>query len=185
MHEIAQFIIEHWGKPVTASSIAVLVLILIDKFGRRLITSQVKRLFHIQDKSEFKQYVENQRRIEKKINAIMQKEGIEWSGDLEIDTNGATNSSKSLPSSWETRCTARTARKSEPWRKNMTINKSILLPLLSAIALFVKQAFGYEISDENVDMAANGILLVVTIAGLFMHPKKEKKDDIFLQDGGQ
>jgi hypothetical protein len=36
-----------------------------------------------------------------------------------------------------------------------TINKAILLPLLSAVALFVKEAFGYEITDKWINAAAD------------------------------
>ncbi|MBB3131291.1 putative membrane protein [Paenibacillus rhizosphaerae] len=54
-----------------------------------------------------------------------------------------------------------------------TINKAILLPLLSAIALFVKEAFGYEVSDEWVNAGADIILFLFMAAGIFMHPKKE------------
>ncbi|MDQ0062396.1 hypothetical protein J2T14_004596 [Paenibacillus harenae] len=60
------------------------------------------------------------------------------------------------------------------------INKGILIPLLSAIALFVKEAFGYEISTELIDMSANIILYLIMAAGLFMNFKKKKdvqKDD--------
>jgi len=56
------------------------------------------------------------------------------------------------------------------------INKVILLPFLSAIALFVKQAFGYEIPDEWVDGAANLILFIVMAIGLFLKPKKGVKN---------
>jgi len=60
----------------------------------------------------------------------------------------------------------------------MQINKAILLPLLTAIATFVKQGFGYEIPNEYLDYAANLILLGVTVAGIFIHPKKTKPTEV-------
>lgn len=57
------------------------------------------------------------------------------------------------------------------------INKGILLPLLSAIALFVKEAFGYEIPGEYIDMAANIILYAIFFVGIFIKPKKEKSNE--------
>lgn len=54
----------------------------------------------------------------------------------------------------------------------MKLNKNILIPLLSAIALFVKEAFGYTIPDEWIDMAANIVLYGVMFVGLFITPKK-------------
>ena len=59
----------------------------------------------------------------------------------------------------------------------MQINKIILLPLLTAIATFIKQGFGYEIADEHIDMAANIILFGVTVAGIFIHPKKKTETE--------
>ena len=62
------------------------------------------------------------------------------------------------------------------------INRGVLLPLLSAIALFVKEAFGYEISTELIDMSANIILYLIMAAGLFMNFKnkkpEQKKEDV-------
>jgi hypothetical protein len=58
-----------------------------------------------------------------------------------------------------------------------TINKAILLPLLSAVALFVKEAFGYEIADEWVNAAADIVLYLIMLAGIFTHPKKEKTSE--------
>ncbi|GKU76834.1 hypothetical protein [Paenibacillus sp. L3-i20] len=55
-----------------------------------------------------------------------------------------------------------------------TINKAILIPLLSAIALFIKQSFGYEISEEWINVAADVILYIIFFLGLFMKPKKDK-----------
>lgn len=55
------------------------------------------------------------------------------------------------------------------------VNKAILIPLLSAIALFVKQVWGYEILDEQISMYADIILYLIMFTGLFMKPKKEGK----------
>ena len=56
-----------------------------------------------------------------------------------------------------------------------SINKKILLPLLSAIALFVKQAFGYEIPGEWLNVAADVILYIIMLIGIFIKPKTEKE----------
>lgn len=55
------------------------------------------------------------------------------------------------------------------------INKAVLLPLLSAIALFVKSVWGYEIGDEQINMYADLILYVIMFIGIFIKPKKEGK----------
>lgn len=56
--------------------------------------------------------------------------------------------------------------------KLRNINKAILLPLLAALATFIKQAFGYEISDELLNTIADLSLFLIMIIGLFITPKK-------------
>ncbi len=63
------------------------------------------------------------------------------------------------------------------WRKMSNINKALLVPLLSAIALFVKQAFGYEIPNDYVNIGADVILAIITVIGMFMNPKKKKTEE--------
>lgn len=64
----------------------------------------------------------------------------------------------------------------------MTINKAILAPFIAALALFIKQAFGYEISGDMQDAAVNIALFAVMGAGLFMHPKKVEKEQLSDQE---
>ena len=58
----------------------------------------------------------------------------------------------------------------------MNINKAMLAPLIAAIALFVKQVFGYEIPEEWQDASINLVLFIIMGIGLFMHPKKPVKE---------
>ncbi|CAH1205551.1 hypothetical protein PAECIP111893_02369 [Paenibacillus plantiphilus] len=60
--------------------------------------------------------------------------------------------------------------------KLRNINKAILLPLLAAIAAFIKQSFGYEISDELLNTIADISLFIVMIIGLFIKPTKPKDE---------
>lgn len=184
MHDLVQWILENWGKPIKASSIAVLVLLLIDKFGRRLITSQVKRLFHIQDKSEFKQYVANQQRIEKKINAIMEKEGIAWSGEGETDTNLAMNSSTLSRSYSVRKHVVRIVKKYMRWMK-MNLSRIQIASFIVTASGFVKQATGYEFPNEYVDLASFIIWALFAAWGIYHSKKPAEQPDPFLQEGGE
>ena len=58
----------------------------------------------------------------------------------------------------------------------MKLNKLILVPLLAAIADFVKNLTGYELSNDNIDLAANVILGLVTIGGVWMNRHKKTKE---------
>lgn len=59
----------------------------------------------------------------------------------------------------------------------MKLNKKILVPVLSAILLFVKESTGYELPDGTSDLIADLLMLVVTSIGIPMSFKKHKFDD--------
>lgn len=56
-----------------------------------------------------------------------------------------------------------------------TVNKAILVPVLSAVALLAKFVIGYEIPDVAVDLGADVIMGIISLIGIFMNPKKEAK----------
>ena len=55
------------------------------------------------------------------------------------------------------------------------VNKAILVPVLSAVALLVKFVIGYEIPDVAVDLGSDIIMGIISLVGIFMNPKKEAK----------
>lgn len=176
MYELIDFIYTIKDKPLNIIVLAVF-LFLLEKLGRKLITSQVKRLFHIDDQNQLKQYAKRQQRIESKVDLLLQKEGITWSAPMSLtgSEDTATKNARLSLSHWIISSLVRFAKRFiKLWRCNMSnINKGILIPLLSAIALFIKEAFGYEIPAEYIDMAANIILYLLMAAGLFMNFKKK------------
>lgn len=54
------------------------------------------------------------------------------------------------------------------------MNKNIIMPILTGLALILKKAVGYEIGTEEIDVLADMILGIVTLAGVFMTPKVQK-----------
>jgi len=181
MFDFFQFIYELRHKPLGFIVLAALVFI-VDRFGRKFITSQVKRLFRVDDKSDFHHYVQNQRRIESKLDAIMRKEGISWSAHTLPPDSRDTVTKRGRPFSQSSVVLShvRAAKQYINWRlKRMSnINKGILLPLLSAIALFVKSVWGYEIGDEQINMYADLILYVIMFIGIFIKPKKDNMPEL-------
>lgn len=106
MYEVFKWIWEHRNQPLTWVTVISFLSLIIDKFGRKLITNQLKRLFHVKDKSEFSAYVENQRRIESKVDMLLEERGIVWDAERK---NSSINTARSLSiSSWVARLFART-----------------------------------------------------------------------------
>ena len=54
---------------------------------------------------------------------------------------------------------------------NKKFNKALLVPILTGVALIVKQVFKVDIPDLAVDIAADLIMGGISLAGMFMHPK--------------
>ncbi|WP_138752748.1 hypothetical protein [Paenibacillus sinopodophylli] len=177
MFEFIDWLITNRNKPLDYIFLAAIVFI-IDRFGRNLITSQVKRLFHVDDKSEFKQYIQNQQRIEEKLELLLQKEGITWTAPTSQQSSEDTVSKRSrlsLPLSEALSLVRVVKQFIIYWRFKMSnINKGILFPLLAAIASFIKSTFGYEIPDDTLNGAADLILLLIMVIGIFIKPKNEK-----------
>jgi uncharacterized membrane protein len=57
------------------------------------------------------------------------------------------------------------------------INKAIIIPIVALIALILKSAFGVELGTEAQDIIADGILGIITLVGIFLHPKKKTVKD--------
>lgn len=52
------------------------------------------------------------------------------------------------------------------------MNKAIIVPILSAVALIVKKACGYEIGSDEINILADGVLAAIAFVGILMNPKK-------------
>lgn len=183
MIEIINWIVENWGRNITAGSIAALVLILFDKFVKDLVLNQLRKMFHLEDGIE--RYAARQIRIEQKVDLLLERNGIAWNATIGNERPPISAAKQRRLSHWllERCTTALNAEKFTKWRnKPMNINRAILVPLLSAIALFVKESTGYEVSQDYIDTASNIILFVIMLVGIFMKPHKEKEPvDPFLQ----
>lgn len=178
MFDLITWIIENRNKPLTLTTLAAFLLLIVDKMGRKLITSQVKRLFKANSKHELAAYEERQIRIEEKLDVLMRKEGISWNAPM-LPPNLRDSVPIRNGLSWKHSTVISLAHVVKQyinyWRFKMSnINKKILLPLLSAIALFLKQVFGYEVTDEWINMGADIVLYAIFFIGLFMKPKKDK-----------
>jgi hypothetical protein len=57
----------------------------------------------------------------------------------------------------------------------MPINKAIIVPILTTVALLIKLATGYQIPQEAVDSAVDILLQLISLAGIFMHPAQTQE----------
>lgn len=160
---------------LSLSSLGAVVFLILKQ---RKMKRRLRRVFPwmFSDDHEVTAYMGNQRRIMDNQERIMRHIGVEPCGDTE-KFNGQDRTI--LRPSWISSLAEASREKPKGrvkvmnWVKN--INKSILVPFFSAIALFVKQVFGYEIPDEWIDGVANFVLFLVMWAGLFIRPKKDDK----------
>lgn len=90
---------ENKEKSFSLAALTSLMLLLIEKFGRKLITNQLKRLFHVKDKSEFAQYKANQIIIMENQRLMMRHMGVEeWvapysNGKQQLNVTGGRKNS--------------------------------------------------------------------------------------------
>lgn len=183
MLELYELYVSIKDKPITWTTIIGIAIFVIDKLQKRFIANYLRKLFNLANTSEVKQYVENQRRIESKIDLLLKEQNLQW--DARNLTNGLShgvrkNNPLSALFAMAFMLVKRAAAYIRYRGERMKLNKAILIPLLSAIALFVKQAFGYEFPSEYINIGSDIILFVVTVLGTFIQPKKEgtKKDGI-------
>lgn len=107
---IIKWLWDNRTNPFTIAALLSLAYTLLEKFGRKLITNQLKRLFHVKDKSAFSTYVENQKRIESKVDMLIKERGLTWSASEIVYTE--STGKRLLTSSQLGRLNALFARKS-------------------------------------------------------------------------
>lgn len=57
------------------------------------------------------------------------------------------------------------------------INRAIIVPIIAGIALIIKLLFGLEIDQHSQDVLADAVLAIISVVGIFMHPKKKTIKD--------
>lgn len=55
------------------------------------------------------------------------------------------------------------------------MNKAIIAPVIALIALFAKKAFGYDLTQPELDIIVDGVLAFTALIGIFMEPNKSNK----------
>lgn len=163
--EVAKWAWEHRKEGLTWATVSSFLLIIVDKMGRKLITNQLKRLFHVQDKSEFKTYVANQARIESKIDALMAAGGVTWDADYSNGRLGpsqmdgaAKNSSLLRAALWPVRIIVSFTRKMKEifhlsgryQRMSKFKSRKFLLALATGVLIVLNDGLGLGLDAETI-----------------------------------
>lgn len=57
-------------------------------------------------------------------------------------------------------------------------NKKLLIPILTVVALLVKTLFKIDIPDAAIDIAADVVMYIIALCGMFIHPQVEHQTQI-------
>lgn len=175
MYEVIMWLWEHRAEPLHLLTWGSAILIagkLLDAGARKLITHQVKRIFHVED--EFATYVRNQARIERKLDLLLKERGIECA-----ENNGMPLSPKKQKPSYKfstiTLCIARNAKLGMNWReKSMQINKVWLTGLVAYILGIAAKQYGFTFDDQMVNVITDVLIyVIIPVAIAFMNRRKE------------
>ncbi len=52
------------------------------------------------------------------------------------------------------------------------MNKALILPIVTLLAMVVKQSTGFEFTDEMMNQITDGVMSIIICAGIFTHPNK-------------
>lgn len=159
MIEIAHWIWEHRNEPLTFTLIVSFILVTADKLGRKFINNQLKRLFHINDKSEFKQISSNQLRIERKVDMLLEERGLTWSGPIKISSPEDQTSSK------RSYLLLQVAYRLNRWRRihmNKMKSRKFWMAVISAILVVLNEGLDLGVDKDTV-LAFAGIVATYII----------------------
>jgi len=112
-------------------------------------------------------------RMEAKIDAIMQKEGVAWDGQASA-YHPVLMSLRRL-FQWSLEVISREVNQFERMVR-MQINKTWLVGLLGYVAFFVKQFTGYAVPDAMINSISDLVLLVAALIPMFMNMSKKPKE---------
>ncbi|MEF3306693.1 hypothetical protein [Paenibacillus sp. GYB003] len=181
--EIGQSFVKH-GVSYTALIASLLALLKSSAVKRRL-----RRFFPWLFREDTERYIQNQHRIESKIDLLLQKEGIEWNASLNGTTGNPSNARTGFIASSAARSAARFVARciTYPIRKgsrSMSKFKSrkFWMAIISAILVVLNDGLDLGI-DNNTVLAFAGIVMSFVFGEAYVDAKRVKKNDITQYSG--
>lgn len=176
MYTIFEWIWKHRHDPITWAWLLSLFWLILDQLGRKLVNSQLKRLFRIRQKSEFAKYVENQNRIEAKVDLLLEERGLKWDAHY-VQTSKSLNVTDGRESSLLRTCKAllhaitigaftkltgrlsRSKTRGESIQMKKFTSRKFILAVTGAILIILNDGLDLGIDSDTV-LAFAGLLAV-------------------------
>lgn len=196
MIELIAWIWEHRNEPLTWGLVLSFILFAIDRLGRKLITNQVKKLFKIRDKNDFKQFAKNQRIIMENQKRMMIHLGVEPCAE---SINLSENTEKSSliysmkflaqPVTWFTqkkRIESFSLKRSGVWMKEKLSSRKFWITIVSVLLITINDELGLGLDTESI-MYFAGIVITYLLGQSWIdtrkgnaHAKHRLNDDEFV-----
>jgi hypothetical protein len=166
------------GWSLTALGTAIFALL-----KQRKVKAQLRKLIPwlFADDSEIRQYVQNQQRIESKIDALLEKEGIVWQSASSNGTTGKVSTRRiGFTSSWVGRSVVRGVVRCIIYlilKGKRTMPNINWGPLIAGIASAIKlalQPFGIEIPDEHINTVLNVIAALIVPVAIWVNHRHQR-----------
>jgi uncharacterized membrane protein len=177
MTEIINWIWQHRNEPLTWGLIGSFILLVIDRFGRKLINDQLKRLFKIQDKTEFKEFSKNQRVIMENQRRMMRHLGVEPCAENDIlKPYGEKTSSKFL-GIFPARHATPFTRERMIWMQEKLKSRKFWVAIIGALLVVINDQLELGLDTESL-MGIVGIAITYIIgqSAVDATKRKEKSD---------
>lgn len=185
MIELFAWIWEHRNEPLTWGLVLSFTVFAIDRLGRRLITNQVKKLFKIQDKNDFKQFAKNQRIIMENQKRMMIHLGVEPCVENESLNNSTGKNwwmySMKFPALFAVWFTPKksgrlTWKRSGSWMSEKLKSRKFWITIVSVLLVTVNDELGLGLDTESI-MYFAGIVITYLLGQSFIDARKEVKHE--------
>jgi hypothetical protein len=184
MIELFAWIWEHRNEPLTWGLVLSFIVFAIDRLGRKLITNQVKKLFKIQDKNDFKQFAKNQRLIMENQKRMMIHLGVEPCAENVVLKNNTGKSSwiylmkfPALFAVWSTqkkKTDLSLLKRSGTWMSEKLKSRKFWITVVSVLLVTVNDELGLGLDTESI-MYFAGIVITYLLGQSFIDARKENK----------
>jgi hypothetical protein len=176
-----------WKNGLTLSALGTALYVLLKQ---RKVKKRLRKFvpWILDDDNEIKEYVQNQKRIEQKVDALLQERGIPWNaerfGTKVYQANGKTSST----SPWVAFFYAHFAKqrmKSNTKRGMRNMNKfksrKFWMTVVTALLIIANEGFELNLPSEAI-MTVAGIVVTYILGESFVDGKKVQKSEGYTID---